>query len=230
MRVLAIGDIHGCTVALDRLLATVNLQPSDQIITLGDYVNKGPDSKGTVDRLLALHQTGQLIPLRGNHELKLLAATSGQPFGANGEALVDPKTLASYGSTDAGAIMPAVPTEHCDFIQHHCVSWWETEQFFFVHATVDPMKSLADQSDQALFWDKLDEPAPHYSGKTMICGHTRQRSGNPLNIGHAICIDTWACGEGWLTCLDVLSGRVWQANQQGQVQTAWIDAFRVTTV
>jgi serine/threonine protein phosphatase 1 len=58
-----------------------------------------------------------------------------------------------------------------------------------------------------------------------VCGHTSQKSGVPLNIGHAICIDTWAYGKGWLTCLDVISGRVWQANQNAEVRMAWIDEF-----
>jgi serine/threonine protein phosphatase 1 len=74
MRILAIGDIHGCTIAFDTLLANLQLQPSDLIITLGDYVNHGPDSKGIINRLIALHDTGQLVALRGNHELAMLAA------------------------------------------------------------------------------------------------------------------------------------------------------------
>ena len=63
---------------------------------------------------------------------------------------------------------------------------------------------------------------PHCSGKVVVCGHTQQRSGLPLNLGHAVCIDTWAYGQGWLTCLDVLSGRIWQANQAGRVRTLWL--------
>ncbi|HEY9796072.1 MAG TPA: hypothetical protein V6D30_10555, partial [Leptolyngbyaceae cyanobacterium] len=66
---------------------------------------------------------------------------------------------------------------------------------------------------------------PHCSGKIMVCGHSSQKSGVPLNVGHAICIDTWVYGKGWLTCLDVTSGRVWQANQAGQQREAWIDQF-----
>lgn len=72
MRILAIGDIHGCSIALDSLLAAVVPQPEDKIITLGDYVDRGPDTKGVIDRLIALHATGQLIPLRGNHEQIML--------------------------------------------------------------------------------------------------------------------------------------------------------------
>ena len=74
MRTLAIGDIHGCRTALDHLLAFVKPLPGDMIITLGDYVDRGPDTKGVIDRLIELHATGQLIPLRGNHEIMMIAA------------------------------------------------------------------------------------------------------------------------------------------------------------
>jgi serine/threonine protein phosphatase 1 len=59
----------------------------------------------------------------------------------------------------------------------------------------------------------------------MICGHTSQKSGQPISLGYAICIDTWVYGKGWLTCLDVNSGEIWQANQKGQLRTALIEEF-----
>jgi serine/threonine protein phosphatase 1 len=74
-----------------------------------------------------------------------------------------------------------------------------------------------------LYWEKFDHPPPHESGKIMVCGHTPQASGRPLDIGHAICIDTQAYKpSGWLTCLDVASGRYWQANQQGETREGWL--------
>src|SRR5690348_9795781 len=74
MRLLAIGDIHGCLRAFTTLLDLVALHPDDQIITLGDYVDRGPDSRGVLDRLVALYDTGRLIPLRGNHDVMMLGA------------------------------------------------------------------------------------------------------------------------------------------------------------
>ena len=68
MRTLAIGDIHGCLTALDLLLARVEVRPDDRLIALGDYVDRGPDSRGVLDRVIKLHETGQLIALRGNHD------------------------------------------------------------------------------------------------------------------------------------------------------------------
>ena len=61
-------------------------------------------------------------------------------------------------------------------------------------------------------------PEKHCSGKVMVCGHSEVRSGVPLNLGHAVCIDTRAYAGGWLTCLDVESGHYWQANERGGVR------------
>lgn len=67
-RTIAIGDIHGCSIALAALINAVDLQPSDTLVTLGDYVNKGIDSKGVLNYLLALQTRHRLIQLLGNHE------------------------------------------------------------------------------------------------------------------------------------------------------------------
>ena len=56
------------------------------------------------------------------------------------------------------------------------------------------------------------------SGKTLVCGHSEQRSGVPLVIPGAIGIDTWCYGGGWLTCLDVETGHYWQANEVGETR------------
>lgn len=240
MRILAIGDIHGCTIAFDTLLTAVKLRPNDKIITLGDYVDRGPDSKGTIERLITLHEAGQLTALRGNHEVMMLQARFSTTLpkevrhqkrsnwlGKGGDA-----TLASYAKfAKAGqklakpAKLADIPESHWHFIENICVDWCETEQHFFVHANVHPDIPLTQQPDSMLFWEKFDNPVPHCSGKIMVCGHTSQRSGIPINLGHAICIDTRVYGKGWLTCLDVTSGRVWQANQAGKARTAWIHEF-----
>jgi len=231
MRILAIGDIHGCSTALDTLLDYVSLHSHDIVVTLGDYVNKGPDSKGVLDRLLALHERGQLVPIRGNHDLMFLWARS-QPEEKAAQDLLSPETLESYGSQKTGepAKITDVPDRHWRFLAQNCLNYWETQDHIFLHATADPHLSLDRQPHENLFWQKFSSPLPHQSGKVMICGHTSQKSGQPVNLGHAICIDTWACGEGWLTALDVNTGQVWQANQQGQTQTAHIRDFQEQAV
>ena len=77
MRVLAIGDIHGCSRALDHLVSAIGLRKRDQIVALGDYVDRGPDSAGVINRLLDLRKKHRLICLRGNHEQLMLDARQG---------------------------------------------------------------------------------------------------------------------------------------------------------
>jgi serine/threonine protein phosphatase 1 len=225
MRILAIGDIHGCSIAFDTLLAAVQLQPDDQIITLGDYVDHGPDSKGIINRLIALHDTGQLVALRGNHERMMQEARLSDKKELQWICCNGDKTLASYSVSGDELNLADIPKTHWNFLDNACVNWYEMDTHFFVHANANPDLPLSRQPDYVLFWERFDNPAPHCSGKIMVCGHSSQKSGLPLNIGHAICIDTWVYGKGWLTCLDVTTGKVWQANQAGQQREAWIDQF-----
>jgi serine/threonine protein phosphatase 1 len=225
MRTLAIGDIHGCSRALRALLDALQPAADDWVITLGDYVDRGPDSYGVLEQLLALHRTGRLVALRGNHEEMMLRARDSE------EALCDwlvcggEQALASYSPLDDAGKLADVPDEHWHFLEHVCVDWHETPTHIFVHANAHPDLPMEEQPNYMLRWEPIsrDWSAPHGSGKVIVCGHTQQRSGLPLDLGHAVCIDTWAYGKGWLTCLDVTTGRIWQANQEGQVRTLWLD-------
>jgi serine/threonine protein phosphatase 1 len=132
------------------------------------------------------------------------------------------KTLASYSPfADAGRLVD-VPDAHWRFLEQ-TRAWFETKTHFFVHANAYPDCSLEEQPDFMLYWEGFDDPPAHQSGKIMVCGHTSQKSGSPRQAGRAVCIDTWACGAGWLTCLDVGSGQYWQANQRGETRSAWLD-------
>jgi serine/threonine protein phosphatase 1 len=225
MRVLAIGDIHGCSRALDLVLAAVEVGPTDLVIALGDYVDRGPDSYGVLDRLLALRRRCRLVALRGNHDQMMLDARAGPEGLEVWLAYGGRETLASYAVLgDAGKLVD-VPEAHWEFLETGCVDWYETATHFFVHANADPDLPLGEQPGHLLRWEKLDRPRPHSSGKVMVCGHSCQRSGVPLNLGHTVCLDTWVYGAGWLTCLDVAGGRVWQANQAGRQRTAHLEDF-----
>ena len=222
MRILAIGDLHGCSRAFDTLLAAVQPTPDDLLITLGDYVDRGPDVRGVLDRLVRLRDTHQLIALLGNHDQMMLEARSNYPMLENWLRAGGAATLASYASPGERATLEDVPAEHWDFLEQHCRNWYETERHFFVHANAYYDVPLAEQPTYMLLWEKLHQPRPHLSGKVMVCGHTRQKNGVPLDLEHAVCIDTWPDGKGWLTCLEVLSGKVWQANQQGERRGGWL--------
>lgn len=224
MRILAIGDIHGCSQALAALLAAVRPGPDDWIITLGDYVDRGPDSYGVIDQLLALNRTGRLVALRGNHEEMMLRARESDETLRDWLDCGGKQALASYSPLGDGGKLVDVPDEHWHFLENVCVEWHETDTHIFVHANAHPGVLMDDQPGYMLRWESISREwsAPHCSGKVLICGHTQQRSGLPLNLGHAVCIDTWAYGNGWLTCLDVTTGRIWQANQDGRVRNLWL--------
>jgi serine/threonine protein phosphatase 1 len=223
MRVLAIGDIHGCSKALATLLDVVEPGRKDLVITLGDYVDRGPDSNGVIEQLLELDRIGRLVPLRGNHDQMMLNARGSPEWAADWLECGGRETLASYPGLSIEESLADVPPAHWDFLEQVCVDWFETETHFFVHANAYPDLPLHDQPLFQLHWERLDHPVPHRSGKVMVCGHTKQPSGKPLNLGHAICLDTGVYDpDGWLTCLDVGSGRLWQTNQQGRQRRAWL--------
>lgn len=235
MRILAIGDIHGCSRAFDTLIDAVSPEPDDQIITLGDYVDRGPDSRGVLDRLIALQDGGSLAALRGNHDAMMLEAREGRNLGWL--ACGGKQTLASYGFSEEKirefanaefwcyareALMEKIPARHWKFLEDDCKPWYETDKHLFVHANIYPDLPLDEQPEYMLYWEKLSEPSAHVSGKVVVCGHTRQKNGLPLDLETAICIDTGAYDDGWLTCLEVLSGRIWQANELGKARTGWL--------
>ncbi len=213
MRVLAIGDIHGCLAAFDNLLDWVKPTPADVLITLGDYVDRGPNSRGVIDRLLELHTRLNLICLRGNHEKMMVEAhRGGRAEKRMWLSVGGLEALASYGSP---ARLENVPEEHWEFLETGLVDYHESDHFIFVHATVYGGADMHDQPDNALFWDYLPETMRHHSGKMVICGHSSQRSGLPKVIPGAVCIDSRAFATGWLTCLDVNNARYWQADMMG---------------
>jgi serine/threonine protein phosphatase 1 len=221
MRTLAIGDIHGCLRALDLLLGQVEPQSDDLVVTLGDYVDRGPDSKGVLDLLVTLQARSRLVPLKGNHDLMMLTARKDREHFTEWLRCGGKQTLESYQvNNDWETFAQAIPARHWRFLQDDCVDYHESDTHFFVHANVYPDLPLVEQPEYMLYWETLQaaEWRPHESGKKMICGHSVQRSGRPLVLEHAICIDTWVYGEGWLTCVDVEMEVYWQANQRGETR------------
>ncbi len=219
MRTLAIGDIHGCYRSLAALELYARITPDDRLITLGDYVDRGPDTKSVIQWLIDRDSDGYLIPLRGNHELMMIAASKSERHRDEWLACGGQAVLESYGVNN----LEQIPAAHWKFLTSRLRSCCQNRTHFFVHANAYPDVPLDEQPDFMLYWEPFGEPAPHASGLTMICGHTPQRSGEPRDVGHAICIDTWACGHGWLTCLDVDARYCWQANESGDTRSFWLD-------
>jgi serine/threonine protein phosphatase 1 len=215
-RTIAIGDIHGCATALAKLIETVGPQPDDTIVTLGDYVDRGPRSREVIDQLIALKGRCRLVPLLGNHDEAMLGVLSGEQTIQSWIAIGGLPTLESYGFAGNLDVFPA---EHVEFLQS-CLPYFETDSHFFVHANYDPRLALERQDRITLRWLSLREhnPGPHISHKVAVVGHTPQARGEYLYLGYLICIDTGCCYGDWLTALDVEHGRLWQANEQGELR------------
>lgn len=215
-RTIAIGDIHGCALALEAVLAAIDVRPSDTIVTLGDYIDRGPDSRDVIEQLISLAGRCQLVPLLGNHEEMLLDNLQHPDLPDDWLVYGGQATLDSYGP---GARLADIPADHVEFLRA-CGNCFETDKHFMVHANYDSDHSLSEQQTFALRWVSLKHsvPGPHCSGKLAIVGHTSQKSGEILDLGHLKCIDTYCFGGGWLTALEVESGQLWQANSQGKLR------------
>src|SRR6056297_2221894 len=176
MRTIAIGDIHGCSKALRTVLEDIAPQGDDTVIFLGDYVDRGPDSRGVIDQILALEQQCHVVPLRGNHEVMLCGVLLSDLapdlwLSAGGKA-----TVASYGGS-----LKKIPQRHVDFLQR-LRPFHETDQQIFVHAGYESDKPMSEQPDGPLYWEHLSAalPPPHQTGKRVFVGHTPQPSGSIL--------------------------------------------------
>ncbi len=228
-RTLAIGDIHGSLSTLERLVDYVGLTPNDRLITLGDYVDRGPDSRGVLDWLVAYQrQAGHNhIALRGNHELMMIWSRDDEFAFEDWLTHGGDRALASYMIEDETSELgdwdlQIVPEEHWRFLEGTRLIY-QTPTHIFVHGNLVPELPVEEQPEAVCCWEKFHNAAPHVSGKIMVCGHTPQRTGRPRDLGFAVCIDTQPLGKtGWLTCLDVETGHYWQANMRGETRSAYL--------
>ncbi len=215
-RVLVIGDLHGCSAALELMLAELAPQEGDTVVLLGDYVDRGPDSRGVLNMIIGLEKRTRVIPLLGNHELLMLDARTGAVDPGSWFSVGGRQTMESYG-TDLPD-WSRVPDEHWEFLRNRLHRSHVTDTHIFVHANASAVLPMEDQTDDWLFWRRFDDSHPHFSGKTLICGHTAQKSGLPNLQEKRICIDTWAYGDGWLTGLDTSTETFVQTSQRGEVR------------
>ena len=224
-RVYAIGDIHGRLDLLERLHDTIEQElfaapgtPEIEVVYLGDYVDRGPDSKAVIDLLLRNRLAdAKIITLLGNHEQALLAFLEKPESGAGWIYYGGDATLASYGisidpmaprskellASYAERLRRAMPAEHLEFLKALALRH-ENGDYLFVHAGVDPKRPLDQQDKLDLIWirEAFTESAK-FCGKVVVHGHTI--TAEPVVRANRIGIDTGAYVSGRLTCL-VLEG------------------------
>lgn len=224
-RTIAIGDIHGCDVALQVLLQELAPTAEDTVIVLGDVVDRGPDTKGCIDRLLELRETCALVFLLGNHEEMFLDALSGGKWsrawlGYGGREMLD-----SYGGS-----FDDIPEEHLEFIRSG-LDVYESETEIFAHAALNPAWPVARQNAHFLRWNRLQgTEQPHVSGRRIVCGHTAQKSGHPLVFDGWVCLDTRVYGShGVLSAIELPGDLIYQADQTEVFHGTFpLDTFRDT--
>ena len=219
MSILAIGDIHGYLRPLQALLAQVPFRQDDLLVFTGDYVDKGPDVKGVIDCLLGWSKIHRAIFLRGNHDQMLLDAHREPAKISLWECLAGENPLASYGQGSTSMLMSKVPSKHWTFLATECRDYFETPDLIFVHGGIRPDVEPANEELARLQWTTLAEATAHSSGRTVICGHSPQRSGKITDLGHTICIDTNIADGGWLSCLALDTFEFWRANVDGQLRS-----------
>ncbi len=213
MRRFAIGDIHGCSKSLRTLIEELAPEPDDQLIFLGDYVDRGPDSRDVIAQLLQLRDRCQMVALRGNHEIMMLGVVAGLDpshwLASGGFA-----TLCSYG----GAI-EKVPADHIRFLRD-LMPFHETEKEIFVHACYEADLPMSEQREEMMYWTHLGPtwPPPHASGKRVFVGHTPQSLGHILDLGYLVCLDTYCFGRGYLTAIDLETYEVTQVDFFGHLR------------
>lgn len=241
MRFYAIGDIHGYLSELERahrLIAADRARVGDaaaSVVHLGDLGDRGPDTRGVIDFLLAGMERGEpWITLKGNHDRLMAYFLAEEPrqdphmlvgWTWFNEGVGGTETLASYGIEIArkerlfqlhARARAAVPTAHRTFLES-LPSSFETDDHIFVHAGLRPGIPLADQSETDLLWIRQEfhnDPRDH--GKLVVHGHTAVKS--VTHYGNRLNIDTGA-GHGRPISAVVIEGRkVWQLTDQGRVR------------
>lgn len=191
MSLIAIGDIHGCRKTLEGLIKLIKPGEDDHLVFVGDYVDRGPDSRGVIDYLMELRKTVRCTFLRGNHEALFLGYLDEMAYdiwAVNGGVA----TLNSY--TEPGGEVK-IPDSHINFMRETDL-YLDTDEFFFVHAGLRPTMTIAENveagDEQVFLWERghlKQEDLPWE--KTVVCGHTPQSE--PMNTEKIINIDTGCC-------------------------------------
>lgn len=217
LRIYAVGDIHGRLDLLGELLSRIDadlaLRPAVRpiFVFLGDYIDRGPRSRETIDRLIEHRGTNECVFLKGNHEQIAIKCLTDPSLFDRWMRLGGVETLVSYGVAPENlvngkqivelqaAFHRALPQAHFGFFRDQQTSF-ACGDFFFAHAGVRPRIELSRQAENDLLWIREEFLSSSEDfGKTVVHGHTptREIEVRPNRIN----IDTGAFATGRLTCL-----------------------------
>jgi serine/threonine protein phosphatase 1 len=189
----AIGDIHGSLQKLRDLIARCERHAGDRptaFVFLGDYIDRGPDSRGVVDTLMNLQARlkDRVIALKGNHEAVAVEIIDGKAEAEFWLREGGAATLRSYGVRTLGGL----PDEHVTWLRSLPLRYDDGRRFF-VHAGIDPDRPLDAQNDSDLLWIRepfLSDPRDH--GRLIVHGHTPRAAGVPDLRSNRLNLDTGA--------------------------------------
>jgi serine/threonine protein phosphatase 1 len=201
---------------LDRLIAAIDRDASTcrancLTVTLGDYIDRGPNSRGVLDRLLANPFPGDYVALKGNHEALLENFLVDPTVGAHWWRLGGLKTIHSFGVRTESLLgrrsfrkvrdqlQVALSNEHTKFLASLKMSF-TSGRYFMCHAGVRPGISLESQTEEDLLWirDEFLDSKMDF-GRIVVHGHTPVEE--PEVLPNRINIDTCAFASGRLTCV-----------------------------
>jgi serine/threonine protein phosphatase 1 len=230
MRTLVVGDIHGKRVLFERLLELMKYQPGeDRLVLIGDLIDRGEDSRGVVERAIALKQGAPetVTVLKGNHEVMMLSALA-QPGSEEVELWYingGIETLQSYLDDEGNLI---VPEEHCIFMDS-LPTWDEDEHAIYVHASLVEdgnggfLHPKETPDHPALVWARNRHFFAEYRGKTVVFGHTitgmlfGEREKVWLNKD-LIAVDTGAYLTGVLSAIELPSHKIFSVNEEASTE------------
>jgi len=224
-KIICVSDIHGEIHKLKNLFEKLSFTKNDTIIFLGDYIDRGEDSKAVIDFVLSLKDKCNLVTLKGNHEMfamDSLKFTEGrlglaQMFNSwmmnGGEACLRSYCRDGLYMDKPVEIIDEMFIDHGDFFNDLKIAY-ETENHIFVHGFLAHEQDAEDQEEWQCIWGRYDDIYPHKSGKTVVCGHTIQRDG-VKNDGFKICIDTGSfLPDGYITAMVIDGSREYFVNSK----------------
>jgi len=129
------------------------------------------------------------------------------------ESLSGETPLSSYGVGSTESLLSKMPKKHIDFLTQRCRDFYESDEFIFVHGGIRPHLAPEDDDLDHLHWLTLSVAVPHFSGKTVVCGHSSQASGEIADLGHTICVDTGITKGQFISCLNLDDFSFWRVGE-----------------